>query len=194
MQSLPPFRSQRSPFGVAVVARANASEPEPASDSAYAATFCFASCGKYFFWIAGDAQRRIALFTRVFWTSTTTAQAASTRASASMIAMDVVKFEPRPPYSSGISIPMRSSSKNFRMRSGSMTLSRSIRAEWGPIDSTAKSYTPSASSRSWSPRTETGGIAGESVVTGIRLPPGTENTEKKRGAEAPRSLERGETG
>jgi hypothetical protein len=32
------------------------------------------------------------------------------------------------------------------------------------------------------------------VVTGIRLPPGTENTEKKRGAEAPRSLESGETG
>ena len=115
----------------------------------------------------------IALFTSVFWTSTTTAQAASTRASASMIAIDVVKFAPRPPYSSGISIPMRSSSKNFLMSSGSMTFSRSIRPESGPIDSTAKSYTPSASSRSWSPRTETGGIAGVSVVRAMgKNPPG----------------------
>ena len=32
-----------------------ASEPEPASESAYEATFCFASWGKYFFWIAGEA-------------------------------------------------------------------------------------------------------------------------------------------
>ncbi len=34
IQSFSPFRIQRSPFGVAVVARANASEPEPASESA----------------------------------------------------------------------------------------------------------------------------------------------------------------
>ncbi len=131
IQSFSPFRTQRSPFGAAVVASAKASEPEPASESAYDATFCFASWGKYFFWIAGEAQRLIALFTSVFWTSTTTAQAASTRASASMIAIDVVKFAPRPPNSSGISIPMRSRSKNFRMRSGSITLSRSIRADCG---------------------------------------------------------------
>ena len=49
IQSLDPFRTQRSPFLAAVVARANASDPEPASESAYAPTFDFASCGRYLF-------------------------------------------------------------------------------------------------------------------------------------------------
>ncbi len=150
IQSLDPFRTQRSPFLAAVVARANASDPEPASESAYAPTFDFASCGRYLFFSAGLAQRRRALLTRVFWTSTTTAAAASTRASASMTAIDVAKFRPSPPSSSGISIPIRSRSKNFRTRAGSMRFARSISIDFGAISSTANRWTFSAISRSWS--------------------------------------------
>ena len=94
--------------------------------------------------------------TSVFWTSTTTAQAASTRASASMTAIDVPKSAPSPPYSSGISIPIRSSSKNCRTSSGSILLASSIACERGPIASTANWWTLSAISRSESARIESG--------------------------------------
>ena len=73
IQSLRPFSTNPSGVGAARVASANASLPDPASDSAYAPTNRDASCGRYRRFTSSLPQRVSALITSVFCTSTSTA-------------------------------------------------------------------------------------------------------------------------
>src|ERR1043165_10003839 len=89
-----PLRTQWSPLASARHASANASDPDPASESAYAPTVSFDSMERYFDFWSSLPQRRRALLTRVFCTSTSTPQEASTWESSSTTRTAGKKEEP----------------------------------------------------------------------------------------------------
>ena len=125
---------------MARVCIAKASEPEPASLSAYAPIFSAASCVRYFFFCSGFPQRSKALFTRVFCTSTRTPTDASIRESSSTARMAWKNEPPAPPYSSGVSMPIKPTSKHCFSSAGS-------RCPCSSIASTRLRISPSANSR-----------------------------------------------
>ncbi len=92
------------------------------------------------------------MFTRVFWTSTSKATEASTRASSSTTRMDMKKVAPAPEYFSGISIPMIPSSKHSSTRDRGIVASWSIFETRGRTRSSANWRTCSLKSRSSSER------------------------------------------
>ena len=105
---------------------ANASEPDPASDSAYDATMFSASRGRYLAFCSALAHFSSALLQMVFCTSTITPADGSTAESSSTARMAWKKLPPCPPYSSGISMPIRPISKNWWMISLRKTPASSI--------------------------------------------------------------------
>ena len=123
------------------MASAKASDPDPASERAYAPTVSRASMARYFDFWSSLPQRMMALLTSVFWTSTSTPQEASTCESSSTTSTALKNVEPAPPYCSGTSMPMMPSSKKLLMRSGDIVASWSIWWTSGRIRSTAKSRT-----------------------------------------------------
>jgi len=99
------------------IAMAKASDPEPASESAYDATMLSASRGRYLDFCSAVAHLMSALLQMVFCTSTITPADGSTADSSSTASTAWKKLPPCPPYSSGISMPISPISKNWRMRS-----------------------------------------------------------------------------
>src|SRR2546423_391443 len=93
-----PVSAQWSPLSAARQARPKASEPEPASESAYAPTVSRASIERYFDFWSSLPHRRMALLTSVFCTSTSTPQEASTCESSSTTSTAVKNDEPAPPH------------------------------------------------------------------------------------------------
>src|SRR5713226_5133007 len=93
-----PLSNQWSPLSSARHASPKASEPEPASDRAYAPTVSRVSIGKYLDFWSWEAQRRMALLTSVFWTSTRTPQEASTWDSSSTTSTALKNEDPAPPH------------------------------------------------------------------------------------------------
>ena len=85
-----------------------------------------ASRGRYLAFCSGVAQRSSALLQMVFCTSTITPAEGSTAESSSTARMAWKKVPPWPPYSSGISIPIRPISKNCLMMSLRKTPASSI--------------------------------------------------------------------
>ena len=85
-----------------------------------------ASRGRYLAFCSGVAQRSRALLQMVFCTSTITPAEGSTAESSSTARIAWKKLPPWPPYSSGISMPIRPSSKNWRMMSLRKTPASSI--------------------------------------------------------------------
>jgi hypothetical protein len=81
------------------------------------------------------------LTTSVFCTSQTTATDGSTRASSSIARMLMKKLAPAPPQDSGISMPIKPSSKSHEITSGCSLPSRSISAASGRRRSSAKART-----------------------------------------------------
>src|ERR1700722_1154030 len=116
---------------------AKASEPEPASERQYEATVSAARRGRKRRFCSAEAQRNKALLQMVFWTSTITPAEGSTADSSSTARIDWKNEPPCPPYSSGISMPIRPISKNWWMRSLRKTPASSIARTWGRISSRA---------------------------------------------------------
>src|ERR1035438_10259674 len=83
IHSLRPLSRKWSPRSSARVAMAKASEPDPASESAYDATVFSASLGRYLAFCSALAHLRSALLQMVFWTSTITPAEGSTAESSS---------------------------------------------------------------------------------------------------------------
>src|SRR5581483_10802294 len=98
IHSLRPVSRKWSPLSTARVAMANASDPDPASESAYDETVFSARRGKYFFFWSAFDQRSSALLTIVFWTSTITLADGSTDESSSTASTHWKKVPPCPPY------------------------------------------------------------------------------------------------
>ncbi len=86
----------------------------------------------------------------------------STLASSSMPTIAAVKFMPAPPYSSGISMPMRPCSKHCSTTAGSMASASSMARALGSTASRANLRTCSAMSASVSDRCVMG-VGGTSV-------------------------------
>src|ERR1041385_5787078 len=159
-----PLSTQWSPFSAARHAGANASEPDPGSESAYAPTVSFASIERYFDFWSSVPQRRMALLTSVFWTSTSTPHDASTWESSSTTSTAVKNDAPAPPHWSGTSMPMMPRSKNAEINSFDICASWSIRVTSGRIFSTAKSRTLCWNICSSSDRTVRGLAVGSDVA------------------------------
>uniref|UniRef100_A0A0S1MJ07 Secreted protein n=1 Tax=Phakopsora pachyrhizi TaxID=170000 RepID=A0A0S1MJ07_PHAPC len=129
---------------VAFVARANASEPLTGSDKQKDPTVLVARRGRYFFLSDSLPHLITAVLTSVLCTSTMTDTEGSTRASSSMPTMAAVKFIPAPPYSSGISIPIRPCSNSCSTTVGSICSASSISRTFGRMMSLANFCTVSA--------------------------------------------------
>src|SRR5881396_1261960 len=98
--------------------------------------------------MSSDAHLSNRALTSVFWTSTKIAAEASTADSSSTARTVMNKLPPAPPRASGISIPMRPSSKNFGMRVGSSCAACSIACTRGRTSLSAKSRTAAWNIRS----------------------------------------------
>ena len=109
------------------------------------------------FW-SSSPQRSSWFTTRVFCTSTGIASAGSTREISSMASTDMKKLAPAPPYSSGISMPIRPSSNSSRSRSSGWLRACSISATRGRILSSANSRTVSRKIRSSSASSVIGAV------------------------------------
>lgn len=129
---------------VARVLRAKASEPEAGSLRQKDPTVSVANFGRYFFFIVWLPHFKIAVFTKVLWTSHKTLTLGSTRASSSIPTIAAVKFMPAPPYSSGISMPIRPCSKRDSMTVGSMVSASSMDRTLGAMVARANLETVSA--------------------------------------------------
>src|SRR6266576_4221656 len=141
IQSFLPSRIHSSPCLVALVWSPNASEPDPASESAYAPTTSLARRGRYRCLMSSEAHLRKRALTSVFWTSTKIAVDASTADSSSTARTLIMRLPPAPPCCSPISMPISPSSKNCASRTGSSAAARSIAATRGRTSRSANSRT-----------------------------------------------------
>src|ERR1035437_10999701 len=116
-----------------------------------------ASRGRYLDFCPGVAQRNSALLQMVFCTSTITPAEGSTAESSSTARTDWKNVPPWPPYSSGISIPIRPISKNCLTMSLRKTPASSISRTYGRICSRANRRTVVWKSRSSSDSAVNGG-------------------------------------
>ena len=107
--------------------------------------------------------------TSVFWTSTSTATEASTRASSSTTRIDMKKVAPAPPWRSGISIPMIPSSKHASISSRGILASRSIFATTGRSSASANWRTWSRNICSSSERSVRGRLRALATVSMVHL-------------------------
>mmetsp|Transcript_5374 Transcript_5374/g.13758 ORF Transcript_5374/g.13758 Transcript_5374/m.13758 type:complete len:235 (-) Transcript_5374:455-1159(-) len=111
---------------VALVLRAKASEPLPASVRQKLHTVSVQSRVRNLSFCSGVPYRMKDVISSVFWMSIMTATEGSTRATSSTARHAAVKPSPTPPYSSGASIAMRPCSKQAETMSGSMAALSSI--------------------------------------------------------------------
>ena len=115
-----------------------------------------ASIGSHFFLFSSLPYFNIAVFTSVLWTSVMTLTLGSTLANSSIATIAAVKFMPAPPYSSGISMPIRPCSKHCSMISGSIFSASSISLVLGRMTSDANLATCSFIKASVSDRWDIG--------------------------------------
>mmetsp|Transcript_5375 Transcript_5375/g.13767 ORF Transcript_5375/g.13767 Transcript_5375/m.13767 type:complete len:286 (-) Transcript_5375:216-1073(-) len=126
---------------VALVLRAKASEPLPASVRQKLHTVSVQSRVRNLSFCSGVPYRMKDVISSVFWMSIMTATEGSTRATSSTARHAAVKPSPTPPYSSGASIAMRPCSKQAETMSGSMAALSSICRTRGARTSRAKTST-----------------------------------------------------
>src|SRR5688572_15713054 len=107
--------------------------------------------------------------TRVFWTSTSTPTAGSTRESASTASTEWKNVAPAPPKRSGISTPITPRSNSRVSRPESSVARSSISRTRGRISCDAKASTESWKSRSSSESVERAGVPAASGVTDAML-------------------------
>jgi len=118
---------------LALVLRANASEPDEASDSAKEPSVSVASLGSHSRFSSGEAHMENVLLMMVLWMSAITETDGSARASSSMTSSAEVNELPEPSNSSGTSMPMKPWSKTALMSSGVIALASSIACTFGMI-------------------------------------------------------------
>src|SRR2546423_13067688 len=128
----------------ALVFSAKASDPEAGSERQNEPTDWVASFGSHLRLDSSEPYFRIAVLTSVLWTSHMTDTDGSTRASSSIPTMALVKFMPDPPYSSGISTPIRPCSNSCSTIVGSIFSASSISRTLGAMTSAANLDTDSA--------------------------------------------------
>ena len=136
--------------------RANASEPEAGSERQNDPTVSVARRGSHFRFDSSVPYFKMAVLTSVLCTSTMTLTLGSTLANSSIPTIPAVKFMPAPPYSSGISMPMRPCSKHCSIKAGSIFSASSISRTLGRIWSWANLETESAIKASVSERWDMG--------------------------------------
>lgn len=107
-------------------------------------TVSVANFGNHFLLFSSLPYLMRAVLTKVLCTSHKTLTLGSTLANSSMATIAAVKFMPAPPYSSGISIPMRPCSKSCSTIAGSIFSASSISLDLGSMTSVANFDTASA--------------------------------------------------
>src|SRR6185312_13884466 len=171
IHNLRPVSTQSSPRRSARVANPNASDPEPGSDNAYAPTVPAVSFVRYCLRWASVPKRVSGEFTSVFCTSMRIADDASTRLTASTASVTIIMVPAAPPYSSGTAMPIRPSSKNSGINSGSSFPARSIACTRGRTCSSANAETASRNMLSSSDSTVSGArAASRSIVMRSNVP------------------------
>jgi len=115
MNVFEPLSTQWSPFLTAVVRMPAASDPEPGSVSAQAASFSpVASAGSQRRFCSSLPKRRMWLVPRPLWLATVRASDPSKRATSSMTTAPARAPSAAPPYSSGTDNPRKPSSPSLR--------------------------------------------------------------------------------
>lgn len=107
-------------------------------------TVSVANFGNHFLLFSSLAYLMMAVFTNVLCTSHITLTLGSTLANSSIATIAAVKFMPAPPYSSGISTPIKPCSNSCSTTVGSIVSASSISRTLGNMTSVANFDTASA--------------------------------------------------